>query len=223
MKGWTEDSERTLTIPEATEMIGFIPIRLAHFTYLIKSETGRFPGFVYDAGGLTTSRFVGCFCGLDVKTSEAWERTGGIMEDKSAYFQESRQQEWPKGLFLRGASFRFRRMINGKVLIAVWGKMDLSAAVNRANRYNCDIQEGRNPVVVWEHKTTTVQAFLEGWINRKAARLRRKSQKRYRSILASFVTFLHDLRGTMLPLAELSDDDIQRYIASRACTPIMPT
>lgn len=144
------------------------------------------------------------------------------MNNDVSYFNDIRDKNWPKGLYRRATSFRFRRMFRGKILIEVWGEIDLIAAVNRANRYNCDIQEGRNPVVAWEHKTTTVQEFLEGWISKKVARLRPKSQKRYQSILASFVAFLHDSKGDAFPLTDLSVDDVQRYMAFRASNPIMP-
>ena len=144
------------------------------------------------------------------------------MRSRSSYYEVFRADDWPKGLTRRVASFRFRRQANGVKVNEVWGQMELAAAINLANRYNCDIQEGRNPVVVRKQKSTTVREFLDGWIKGRSLALRPKSLKRYRSIIVTFVSFLDELKGADSPVSSLIEDDIQGYITSRASKPIMP-
>ena len=86
-------------------------------------------------------------------------RTG---DDK---FSDRREAAWPKGLYRRVDSYRFKRTVHGRKYQEVWGSIAHDDAVRRAQRYNLDIADGKDPIQAQAARSMTFDAFAYGtWL-----------------------------------------------------------
>lgn len=137
---------------------------------------------------------------------------------------DRREADWPKGLYRRSNSYRFRKVVHGRQIIEVWGRISLLEALHRATRYNFDIEEGREPDFERARREITVAGFARDvWLRKKATEVRPKSLARYRAVVEHFIEYLEQVRGLHAPVLgavgyELASD----YVVHRASTPIMP-
>ena len=145
----------------------------------------------------------------------------------SDYCKESdsdcREAAWPKGLYRRGNSFRFRRMGGRHRVIEVWGPMPEADAIRKSSRYNLDLDEGRLPVEEHAKREMTVATFARDvWLKKKATELRPSSLARYRAVTDHFIEYLEH-RGLRSPvLGAIGYEIAADYVAHRASTPLMP-
>jgi integrase len=137
---------------------------------------------------------------------------------------DCREASWPQGLYRRGDSFRYRRLSGSQRIIEVWGDMPEGDAIGKTNRYNYDLECGRNPIEECVKKEMTVAEFArEIWFPKKATELRPRSLARYKAVTELFISYLENIKG--MPSALLSSigyDVASDYIAYRATAPLMP-
>ncbi|MBT4818546.1 MAG: hypothetical protein HON70_22740, partial [Lentisphaerae bacterium] len=99
--------------------------------------------------------------------------------------------EWPRGLYRRGDSYRYRRMVDGRKLCDVWGIMPEQDAIDRATQYALDLRQGRDPIKNHTASATTFHDFAyDVWLKQKQTVLRPTSLTKYRSVLDNFDYFL---------------------------------
>ena len=137
---------------------------------------------------------------------------------------DSREDDWPKGLYRRGDSFRFRRTVGPHRVFEVWGRTHLEDAVRKASRYNLDLEDGRHPVQERVKREMTVAEFARNvWFPKKATELRPRSLARYKAVTEYFIDYLETVRGLRSPTLGSIDYDIAAaYMAHRVTTPVMP-
>jgi len=137
---------------------------------------------------------------------------------------DCREPSWPSGLYRRGDSFRFRRMVGGRPVIDVWGRIALEDAIRRVTRYNLDLHEGRLPTVERARRETTVADFVHGvWLKKKATELRPRSLARYKAVAELFIDYIEKVKGLQPALLGAIGYDIAAdYLAHRATAPLMP-
>ena len=137
---------------------------------------------------------------------------------------ETRKVDWPKGLNQRGQSYRFKRMVNGDTLRENWGQISEAAAIQKAERYNWEIADGKNPVQEAKQKATTFPEFAYGvWLPKKKATVKESSHKKYRSQIDNFAHFLERVKKLKdCPLGDIDYALADDYLTHRRTAPIMP-
>ena len=137
-----------------------------------------------------------------------------------------REDDWPKGLYLRKRSYRYRRRVHGqkRPFREVFGTIPFEEAKRKAMRFNLDIEEGLCPKKENEKRETTMRAFaVDVWLRKKEGTLASKSYSRYRAVVDNFLNFLADERDMGECLISEIDysvaDDFKTY---RQTTPIAP-
>ena len=137
---------------------------------------------------------------------------------------DCREPDWPLGLYRRGNSFRFRRLLGRQRVFDVWGPMPLPDAIRKATRYNLDLEDGRLPVEERVRQETTVASFIrETWLKKKATELCPSSLARYRAVTDHFIAYLEQVKGVRSPpLGTIGYEIAADYVAHRASMPFMP-
>jgi len=137
--------------------------------------------------------------------------------------EDTRQPEWPKGLYLRGESYRFSRTVNGKRTFEVFGPVSLEEATKRATRYNFDIEDGKEPATrKAQHISSFKQFAYDVWLQEKSD-LEASSYSRYRAVIDNFSYYLAEVRRMRNPaLKAISPGIAAEYIVHRKTEPLMP-
>lgn len=135
---------------------------------------------------------------------------------------DCREATWPKGLYRRAGSFRFRRMGGRHRVIEVWGSMPEADAIRKAARYDLDLDEGRLPAEEHARREMTVAAFAHGvWLKKKATELRPGSLARYRSVVEHFIEYLERRGLRPAVLGAIGYEAAADYVAHRASAPLV--
>ena len=159
--------------------------------------------------------------GKGAEPEEAQKDTSSKMSSKTK-FVDVREDSWPAGLYRRESSFRYRRMLQGKILRDVWGDIPIEDAIRKAHRYNLDVEEGHNPITKAKRNSTTFEQFAKGWLAQKTTALRRKSVTRYREIIEHFQKFLDAGMGEEASMTVITEADVWAYVTHRKQANVMP-
>ncbi|MBT5604631.1 MAG: tyrosine-type recombinase/integrase [Lentisphaerae bacterium] len=132
--------------------------------------------------------------------------------------------EWPRGLYRRGDSYRYRRMVDGRKLCDVWGIMPEQDAIDRATQYALDLRQGRDPIKNHTASATTFHDFAyDVWLKQKQTVLRPTSLTKYRSVLDNFDYFLtHHRKLQGCHVKDIDYGVARDFITHRQTAPIMP-
>ena len=138
--------------------------------------------------------------------------------------KETRKPDLPKGLCQRGKGYRFKRMVKRSLIREDWGQISEADAIHRAERYNWEIADGKNPVQEAKQKSTTFSEFAYGvWLPKKKATVKESSYKKYRSQVDTFAYFLERVRGLKdCPLGDIDYAIADDFITHRRTAPIVP-
>ena len=77
---------------------------------------------------------------------------------------DRREKHWVKGLYRRVRSYRYRRMVDGKMFIEVFGNIPFDEAQRRATRLNLDMDEGKDVRHDSQRAKVTFSAHAEDWL-----------------------------------------------------------
>ena len=130
------------------------------------------------------------------------------MTDKK--FKDYRKDEWPKGLYRRIHSYRFRRVIKKKRYFEVWGELTYNQAALRAEDYNHDIRQGIDPIHKKKTNSMSVRALASSWLMSKEEE---STQQRYRAVTDNFVEFMK-LNG-LGRITDVTEESAKSYINYR--------
>jgi len=145
------------------------------------------------------------------------------MTGKSDNPIDKRQEDWPKCLYCRDGSFRYKRTVDGRKYSEVFGKISYDEAVRRAKRFDFDIEDGKDPTTKKETRSRTFQYFAEVWLKQKKGDIRDKSYARYRAVTDNFIYYLETVCGKAnCPLTEITYATATDYITCRRNSPLMP-
>jgi len=136
--------------------------------------------------------------------------------------KDIREPEWPKGLYRRGASYKFIRTANGKKFLDVFGPVSLDEAIRRVTRFNFDIADGKEPATIKESLTKTFRHLAGVWLEQKNGKVSPASYTRYRAVTDNFTYFLESKYDKHLPLSDIDYSIAADYIAHRRNSPLMP-
>lgn len=106
-------------------------------------------------------------------------------------FRDEREAAWPKGLYRRQGSFRYKRMVEGRKFFEVWGIMSDRDAIDKAEQFNLDLRRGVDPARAERARRTTFRTFAyDEWLAQKKTSLRERTWAKYRSVLDNFSHYL---------------------------------
>lgn len=133
---------------------------------------------------------------------------------------EIREPNWPKGLYRRDTTYRFKRMVNRKNIIIPLGD-SLAEAVSEANRINKKIELGIDVARERRQGSTTVEMFIDTYKRIKSADWKPKTVQRYQAIFDNFLYWLKKRFGRSPSLAEVTYEVAQDYISARKAGPVI--
>lgn|GEM_PF-1865458 len=106
-------------------------------------------------------------------------------------FRDERDAAWPKGLYRRQGSFRYKRLVEGHKYLEVWGVMSDRDAIDKATQYNLDLRRGVDPARAERARRRTFDEFAyDEWLPQKKTTLRDRTWAKYRSVVDNFSHYL---------------------------------
>lgn len=136
-------------------------------------------------------------------------------------FKDKREEHFPKGLYIRGGSYRYRRNYKGTRILQVWGVIPYYDAQLRAKRLNLDLEEGK-PITEIAGKTTFAAFVADVWLRKKSSEIRAASLSRYRAVADNFANFLKEKKLEGIGIGEITYQLASDYLTHRSHSPIMP-
>ena len=132
--------------------------------------------------------------------------------------------DWPKGLYRRGNSFRFRRLVKGRHYQRIFGQVALDRAIQLAQRWNLDLAEGLDPQGEERRRICVFKEFAyDEWLKAKQGGLRPSSYDRYRVVVDSFQAFLDkEFRKADVRLGDITLATANKYVSTRRQAPVVP-
>lgn len=114
-----------------------------------------------------------------------------MQADDSDKFRDFREPSWPKGLYRRRDSFRYKKRVHGRSLTEVWGIMPERDAIDKATQYNLDVRRGKDPVQTDAGRRMSFDDFARNvWLEQKRGELQERSWVKYRSVVDNFSHYL---------------------------------
>jgi integrase len=132
-----------------------------------------------------------------------------------------RDNAWPRGLYRRNRSYRYRRLYNGQKINKTFGDVSERQAIERAEQLNLQLGAGIDVEKQLRQSSLACREFIEEHLRQKAASWAPRSLARYRAAYTNFLNFL-GTRRRALPLGGIDYSVARDYMTARASEPIMP-
>lgn len=133
--------------------------------------------------------------------------------------KDIKKKNWPKGLLLRGESYRFRRRFNGIKFFETLGAMAENQAIEIATNFNFSIERGEGIKKAADREFLSIEEFFKEFLATKA-HLQPSTIQRYGSAINNFIDYLQN--HEQLDYLRIVDIDFricQRFINYRSAPP----
>jgi hypothetical protein len=155
---------------------------------------------------------------LSAKVSQKFPKGSNMAKPLADDFRDN---GWPRGLYRRNQSYRYRRLYNGQKINKTFGDVSERQAIERAEQLNLQLGAGVDVGKQLRQSSLACREFIEEHLKQKAAGWAPRSFARYRAAYANFLSFL-GTRSHALPLAGIDYATASAYMTARSSVPIMP-